>query len=157
MRPRSGITMAVVQVGSYSTIRPLAWEPPSAIGVVLKRQKGKKKNRPELHLVLTLCRRAGLHIPNSQMGRLRQTGRSNLPGCPGDSVAGLEPEPEAPDSRRGFSRGGQTMAPCLSISLTAPGRPDARGEKSSPLSTCNHFWCWPVFWLPGRGEWRSSR
>ena len=41
---RSGVVVAVAvaETSSCSSIRPLAWEPPYAVGVALKRQKNKK-------------------------------------------------------------------------------------------------------------------
>ena len=39
---RSCIAVAVVYAGSYSLIQPLAWEPPYASDVALKKYKNKK-------------------------------------------------------------------------------------------------------------------
>ena len=36
---RSNVAVALTYVGSYSSIRPLAWEPPYAAGVALKDKK----------------------------------------------------------------------------------------------------------------------
>ena len=36
--------MAVAQAGGYSSHRPLAWEPPYAMGVALKSKNKKQKN-----------------------------------------------------------------------------------------------------------------
>ena len=45
MQLRSGVAVAVVFAGSCSSalIRPLAWDPPYAMGAALERQKDKKK------------------------------------------------------------------------------------------------------------------
>ena len=45
MRLGSLIAVVLVKVGGTAPVRPLAWEPPFAEGVALKRQKDKTKNK----------------------------------------------------------------------------------------------------------------
>ena len=40
----SDLALLWLEAGSTALIRPLAWEPPYAVGVLLKRQKYKKRN-----------------------------------------------------------------------------------------------------------------
>ena len=47
MQLRSGVAVAVVQAGSCSSIQPLAWEPPYAVGTALKSKKRKEKKKKE--------------------------------------------------------------------------------------------------------------
>ena len=42
MQLRSGIAVAVVQAGGFSSVQPLVWELPYAAGVALKRPKKKR-------------------------------------------------------------------------------------------------------------------
>ena len=52
---RPGIAVAVRRLVATAPIGPLAWEPPDAAGVALKRQKTKKKLKPLLKLLNKKC------------------------------------------------------------------------------------------------------
>ena len=47
MQLGSGVAVAVCRPAATALIGPLAWEPPYATGVALKRQKTKKKEAPD--------------------------------------------------------------------------------------------------------------
>ena len=55
---RHGLDLALLWLwcrpAATALIQPLAWEPPYAVGVALKRLKKKKKNSPRLDLTLPL-------------------------------------------------------------------------------------------------------
>ena len=42
---RSGVGVAVAQAGGFSSMRPLAWEPPYAMGAALEGKKDQKKKK----------------------------------------------------------------------------------------------------------------
>ena len=48
MQLGSGIAVAGAQASGYSSIQPLAWIPPYAMGVALKRQKDKNKTNKKI-------------------------------------------------------------------------------------------------------------
>ena len=79
----SCIAVAVAQASgcsSNSTLRPLGWEPPYAVGVVLKRQKKKKKKEgiQNIYSVYDCCGRVCVYVcvcVHTQCGRMFQGGR----------------------------------------------------------------------------------
>ena len=51
MELRSQVAVAGAKASSYSSNWTLAWEPPSAAGVALKRQKAKKKKKSSITFI----------------------------------------------------------------------------------------------------------